>query len=626
MPRNLMLACPVFGADFNSSIMEYRRANTELSLKYGTVYGNLVLHLKNNTADLPIGSLTCRDTSQFANHGTQNLSFAAGNVVTGKIGQAYYNGNGGTSQRVSVPAIDAYKVTTQFTVCAWIRNFNWVSQYILGHGASISGNHSWYIGHLSGGQVQLFVSANGLAFSSITTSSVQMTTGFKHFVFRYNAGVATIKVNNVNVGFTGSLPSSVQASNISSFMMGSSSSAGYYDDIRLYNRALSDDEIATIYNSGTGTELQGDAFPTSADCTFSQIDAGFAGSTWDMSAMLTVENPSAESGTIRYKYAVSESPITDTYASNPSAYSADWLTLAQFQALPDVTGRYIRIAQQLGGTGTQDATTGSFAIGVVANGEPPVSPSDLRYGIDRGDGVFGEIVIPDVNDVREGANYDITKVGTIQLPGTSLVLVGTPYGSNGTEFSGSYMPDYPADSDVRLGTVYAEGQHTGTVVIPNADNVLNDIEVDHTVGNFVYPPEENIEKKFKYGANGTQFTGSLKGVGILLLRKIGEDFMSDIAVEKHYVGEIGTKIVINTGKDLTEATVTKIRIERPDGTILDKTGAITTIGGLPHFIAYTTIAEDFNVSGQYKIQPYVELPTFSGYGATACFKVYEVWK
>jgi len=91
---------------------------------------------------------------------------------------------------------------------------------------------------------------------------------------------------------------------------------------------------------------------------------------------------------------------------------------------------------------------------------------------------------------------------------------------------------------------------------------------------------------------------------------------------KVYVGEVGLKIKVNTGVDLTNATSTLILVEKPDGTKVDWTATIEDASN--GIIYYETQSGDLNQSGIYYIQAKV---TFSDgdtlFGERAELIVYE---
>ena len=98
-------------------------------------------------------------------------------------------------------------------------------------------------------------------------------------------------------------------------------------------------------------------------------------------------------------------------------------------------------------------------------------------------------------------------------------------------------------------------------------------------------------------------------------------------VTKHYIGEVGTEILVNCGRDITAATVTKLRMSKPDGTVVEldasKHRKGTEPAGETWYLQYITLAATFSVSGEYEVQSKVTMGTWSGLGETAKFIVYE---
>lgn len=71
-----------------------------------------------------------------------------------------------------------------------------------------------------------------------------------------------------------------------------------------------------------------------------------------------------------------------------------------------------------------------------------------------------------------------------------------------------------------------------------------------------------------------------------------------------YTGAYGFDLVIDTNLDLTNATVIKLRIKTPSGTVLTKTLSDVNVD-LPvsaGIVRYTVSAGDFTASGLYKLQ------------------------
>lgn len=88
--------------------------------------------------------------------------------------------------------------------------------------------------------------------------------------------------------------------------------------------------------------------------------------------------------------------------------------------------------------------------------------------------------------------------------------------------------------------------------------------------------------------------------------------------DKHYQNEIGTAIILQTGVDISTATVHKIFLKKPDGTSEEKTATIENTTDLQ----YITITGDLAECGEYMAQGYVELPSgWKGYTETAEFTI-----
>jgi hypothetical protein len=89
--------------------------------------------------------------------------------------------------------------------------------------------------------------------------------------------------------------------------------------------------------------------------------------------------------------------------------------------------------------------------------------------------------------------------------------------------------------------------------------------------------------------------------------------------DRHYVGNIGTEILVNCGSEITGATNLKLKVKKPDGTEVEWTAAID---GTDH-LKYTTLAADFSVAGTYFLQASLTLGGWSGLGKTAQFEIHD---
>lgn len=90
---------------------------------------------------------------------------------------------------------------------------------------------------------------------------------------------------------------------------------------------------------------------------------------------------------------------------------------------------------------------------------------------------------------------------------------------------------------------------------------------------------------------------------------------------KIYKNDIGTKIILNAGCDISTATVWKILYSKPGQTRV-KSEWIASAEGTDS-VCYTTKANDLDVSGKWQIQLYIESPNWKGYGEIIEFEVHD---
>lgn len=91
--------------------------------------------------------------------------------------------------------------------------------------------------------------------------------------------------------------------------------------------------------------------------------------------------------------------------------------------------------------------------------------------------------------------------------------------------------------------------------------------------------------------------------------------------EQHYIGEVGTEIILNCGKDLTNAQSLKILVKKPNGQVVvwDAEPYRSDKNSLRH----VTEATDFDQSGEYLIQSKVKIGGTEGLGSSASFMIYD---
>jgi len=92
-----------------------------------------------------------------------------------------------------------------------------------------------------------------------------------------------------------------------------------------------------------------------------------------------------------------------------------------------------------------------------------------------------------------------------------------------------------------------------------------------------------------------------------------------VAVEKHYSGEVGTAIVVDCGRDVSEATICKILVKKPSGDEVEWDATVYQ----SNYLRYVVEEDDLDEVGEYEVQSYVEIDDWSGKGVTDRFIIYE---
>jgi len=86
-----------------------------------------------------------------------------------------------------------------------------------------------------------------------------------------------------------------------------------------------------------------------------------------------------------------------------------------------------------------------------------------------------------------------------------------------------------------------------------------------------------------------------------------------------FQGDIGTKIILNAGQDISSATVLKIKYIKPDNT----TGEWAAVLECTDSVSYITQTGDLDVPGTWRVQLYVDLGSWKGSGSIVRFGVHE---
>jgi hypothetical protein len=106
-------------------------------------------------------------------------------------------------------------------------------------------------------------------------------------------------------------------------------------------------------------------------------------------------------------------------------------------------------------------------------------------------------------------NHTESLILMVQFPSDGTQAADISGFGSYVEDTGTSVCDYPAIADVRLGIVYDNSTKTGTLAVPPPGKVIKDIPTDNTVGTYLQVAEEDVEKDVQWGADGTEFTGTL---------------------------------------------------------------------------------------------------------------------
>jgi len=188
------------------------------------------------------------DASNYQNHGTTT----GATWTQGKVGGAL--SFDGVDDYVEIGNPVSLQLTSSFTIEMWTntKSFTSTGNYIK-KDLGIAGNRGWYLNHFSpNGTARLLVSSDGTAVIYFTTTQKIPTGRFVHLVGVYDASALTLTIYFDGVSqagtLTGVIPSSIYDSTatvrISRFI------DGLIDEVRIYNRALTAEEIRYHYNRG----------------------------------------------------------------------------------------------------------------------------------------------------------------------------------------------------------------------------------------------------------------------------------------------------------------------------------------------------------------------------------------
>ncbi|MDP2668785.1 MAG: LamG domain-containing protein [bacterium] len=235
--------------------------------KYIGLNSGLVGYWSFNGAD--IANVTAFDRSGQGNNGTLSPPPAGGGPVRaiGKIGQALsFDGvndwiNAGNSSTLSFSAADS-----KFTLAAWVKpdtnsaNLNTIISRYIGTG----NQRQWAFVTTATGQIKIIISEDGIDSNvSIVSVPVLQLGTWSHVAVTMNISTDVFKmyINGAEVSITGSAPIAALFASTGNVNIGNRKDGtegpwdGLLDDVRVYNRALTADEIKRLYKIGATLKI-----------------------------------------------------------------------------------------------------------------------------------------------------------------------------------------------------------------------------------------------------------------------------------------------------------------------------------------------------------------------------------
>ena len=92
---------------------------------------------------------------------------------------------------------------------------------------------------------------------------------------------------------------------------------------------------------------------------------------------------------------------------------------------------------------------------------------------------------------------------------------------------------------------------------------------------------------------------------------------------KVYTGDVGTRIILDCGIDVSAATTKQIKYRKPNGD--EGVWDAASVGGEDTQIYYDVEANDIDQVGLWLFQAYIEMAGWSGHGEQAPLIVYELF-
>jgi len=247
----------IYNHGAGSKITTTRKAGANGGLADG-----LVGHWTFDGKDMPSGRVN--DVSGNGNHGTVSGIATSTFYTKGKIGQAL--NFDGVDDTVNLGNIVNADNVEALSVSAWVRFNNSdssVSEYIVSKNRS--GFSTWLLYRTSTETFGFFIVNSAVETATAISDASYRDTAWHHVVGVYNGANVHIYVDGVSAdatppALTGTVRDRSEVVCVGASDSGSGCTSSFFgskavDDVRIYNRALSANEVQQLYNLGAGQKI-----------------------------------------------------------------------------------------------------------------------------------------------------------------------------------------------------------------------------------------------------------------------------------------------------------------------------------------------------------------------------------
>lgn len=199
-------------------------------------------------------------TTVFDAHGS-NDGTRAGNVSvnsTGIIDKCYnFYGSNVPDGQVSFGDINALEGIDTLTVSAWIKRDTVAVSDVAGDAIASKwqGGASWILYQTSNQATAFLIIVGGVFYGAVSPNSTT-DTNWHHIVGRYDGSEVSLWVDGVKQAITSSITGNIDSGNglvqLGTYQRNNDWFDGLIDEVGLWDTDLSDSQIATLYNSGSG--------------------------------------------------------------------------------------------------------------------------------------------------------------------------------------------------------------------------------------------------------------------------------------------------------------------------------------------------------------------------------------